>query len=234
LALVVLGEPIKILLAALAVILYSEQLLHLVGAAAAATILQTALLVVLVAVAHLQVYLVAGALALLVRETTAAQTTLLTQHTLLVAVVAQVLLVHLQQPLLLVMVGLGFAQPLLGKGFSMLVAVAAALEQLILLELEQQEGPTEPILQWFRPPQQLTQVAVAAEAGIRVHLFSAVQAARASSSSVTRRQHLPLWQPQEAHKSATLLGTKFTFLRPLGASHFEQQRNYPSAAQRQV
>ena len=183
---------IKVLLAALVVILCFHQLLQLVVVAVAATVLKTALLVVLVAVAHLQVYLVAGALALLVRETMAVQTTLLTLHTPLEGVVAQVLLVHLQQPLLLVMVGLGFAQPLLVKGFSMLVVVAAALEQLILLELEQQGEPTELILQWFRLPQQLTQVAVAVEAGILVHLFSVVLAVQALSSSVTQQQHLLL------------------------------------------
>jgi len=180
LALVVLGALIKVLLVALAVILYLEQLLQLVVVAVEVTVLQTALLVVLVAVAHLQVYLVAAVLALLVRETMAAQTTLLTPHTPLEGVVVQVLLVHLQQPLLLVMVGPGFAQTLLVKGFFMLVVVAAALEQLILLELEQQGGPTEPILQWFHRPQQLTQVAVAGEAVILVHLFSVVLAALAS------------------------------------------------------
>lgn len=180
---------IKILLAALAVILYSGESLQAEVAAAAVTVLQTALRVVLVAVAHLQVYLVAVALALLVKETMAAQTTLLTLLTLPAVEVVQVLLVHLQQPLLLVMAGRDFAQPLMGKGFFMLVAVAVALEQLILLELEQQGEPTEPILQWFHPPQQPTQVAVAVEAGIRVHLFLVVLAALASSSFVIQQQH---------------------------------------------
>jgi hypothetical protein len=98
LALAVTVGPIKILLAALAVILCFHQLLQTAVEAAAVTVLQTVLLVVLVAVAHLQVYLAAVVLALLVRETMAAQTTLLTLLTLLAGVEARGLLVHLQQP----------------------------------------------------------------------------------------------------------------------------------------
>ena len=138
---------IKILLAALAVILYSGESLQAAVVAAAVTVLQTALLVVLVVEVHLQVYLVAVALALLVRETMAAQTTRLTLHTLLAVEVVQVLLAQLRQLLLLVMEGPDSAQLLLGKGFSILEAAAAALAQLILLALGQPGEPTELILQ---------------------------------------------------------------------------------------
>jgi hypothetical protein len=109
----------------------------------------------------------------------------------------------------------GCVQLLPEAEFFMLAELAAELVAAVTLRVNLAvlvvaeavaKGLTMPVL--VQPQALPTLEAVEA---VEVNCLQMVQqAVQALSSSVTQQQHLLLWQPQETHKSATLVATRFT------------------------